>query len=325
MRRRDFLSVAGGVAAWPSAAFAQQSSVPVIGILSSLSMPVTQRRMGAFGSGLSEAGYVVGRNVTLEVRTADDRYERLPALASELVAKRVKVIATLAQPAVDAAKAVTKTIPIVFVAAFDPVRAGVVQSLSHPGGNITGVTFLTGALGAKRLELLREVAPRGAPIAMLVNSSASESLSELKDVQTAAASLQQPVLALMVNNDREIDAAFAELVRQGAGAVLVGSGGLFVQRTPRVAALAAKHRLPAIYYTAEAAAAGGLMSYGTSIDAAWVQAGVYAGRILKGEKPGELPVVQPNKFELVLNVKTANALGIKFPQTLIARADEVIQ
>ena len=172
MRRRDFLSVAGGVAAWPSAAFAQQSSVPVIGILSSLSMPVTQRRMGAFGSGLSEAGYVVGRNVTLEVRTADDRYERLPALASELVAKRVKVIATLAQPAVDAAKAVTKTIPIVFVAAFDPVRAGVVQSLSHPGGNITGVTFLTGALGAKRLELLREVAPRGAPIAMLVNSSA---------------------------------------------------------------------------------------------------------------------------------------------------------
>jgi putative ABC transport system substrate-binding protein len=325
MKRRAFLSLAGGVAAWPPGALGQPSQVPVIGLLSSLSRPLTEKRIAAFGRGLRETGYSVGRNVALEVRVADGQYDRLPALADELVSRRVRVLATLAQPAVDAARAATKTIPIVFVAAWDPVRMGVVQSLSHPGGNVTGVTFLTGTLGAKRLELLREIAPRGGLIALLVNSSSSEALVELKDVQAAAASVQQPLVVLTANNESEIDAAFGELARRHAGALLVGSGGLYVQRTAHVVGLAARHRIPAIYATAEATAAGGLMSYGASIDAAWTQAGVYAGRILKGAKPADLPVVQPSKFELVLNVKTAKALGIAFPQTLIARADEVIQ
>lgn len=327
MRRRDFLSVAGGVAAWPLSALGQQSSsLPVvIGYLSSFPMPLTEKRIGSFGKGLKEAGYTVGRNVALEVRTADNRYDRLPALAAELVGRRVRLIATLAEPAVYAARAATKTIPVVFVAAFDPVRAGVVQSLSRPGGNVTGITFLTATLGAKRLEVLREIVPRGTLIAMLVNPGSGGATEELKDVEDAAASLQQPLAILNASSDADIDLAFAEVVRRRAGAVLLGSGGLFVQRADKVVVLAARHRIPAIYITAEAPAAGGLMSYGASISAAWVQAGVYAGRILKGAKPADLPVVQPDKFELVLNLKTAEALGLTFPQTLLARADDIIR
>lgn len=325
MRRRDFLIVAGGVAGWPFSALGQQPSVPVVGVLSSLSKPFTDRRLDSFVKGLSDAGYTVGRNVALEVRTADGRYDRLPGLAAELIDRRVRVIATLAQPAVDAAGAATTNIPIVFVAAFDPVRSGLVRSLGRPGGNITGVTFAAVNLGAKRLELLREIAPRGALIAVLTNPASAEAMAEVRDVEAAAASLQQPLAILKASSDGEIDSAFEEMTRRGARALLVGVDGFIFGRNERVIGLAARHRIPAIYLNAEAAAAGGLMSYGASIAAAWVQAGVYAGRILKGARPADLPVVQPDKFELVLNAKTAKALGIAFPQTLIARADDVIR
>ncbi len=325
MRRRDFLALAGGAAAWPLGARGQQSTLPLIGVLSSLSRRVTDRRVETFARSLSEAGFIAGRNVALEVRAADGQYERLPALAAELIGKRVTLLATLAQPAVEAAAAATGTIPIVFVAAFDPVGSGVVRSLGRPGGNVTGVTFAAANLGAKRLELLRELTPRGALIAMLTNPKSAESKAELKDVQAAAASLRQPLAVLEASNDEGIDSAFAEMARRRAGALLVGVDGFIFGRSARVIALAAKQRIPAIYLTAEAAAAGGLMSYGASIAAAWAQAGTYAGRILKGAKPADLPVVQPDKFELVLNAKTAKALGITFPQTLIARADDVLR
>lgn len=325
MRRRHFLSLAGVAAAWSLGVRGQQSGVPVIGVLSSLSKAVTDRRVNTFARSLSEAGFTVDRNVALEVRAADGQYERLPALAAELVGRRVTLLATLAQPAVEAAAAATTTVPIVFVAAFDPVRTGVVRSLGRPGGNITGVTFAAANLGAKRLELLRELARRGALIAILTNPNSAEARAELKDVQAAAASLRQPLAVLEASNDGGIDSAFAEMARRRAGALLVGVDGFIFGRSARVIALAAQHRIPAIYLTAEAAAAGGLMSYGASIAAAWAQAGVYAGRILKGARPADLPVVQPDKFELVLNAKTAKALGITFPQTLIARADDVLR
>jgi len=325
LRRRDFLTLAGGAAAWPLAALAQQAGMPVIGFLSSLSKPVTDRRLDTFLKSLSQEGFTVGRNVALEVRAADGRYDRLPGLAAELVGKRVTLLAALAQPAVDAAAAATASIPIVFVAAFDPVRTGVVRSLGRPGGHITGVTFAAANLGAKRLELLRELVPRGALIAMLTNRGSAESRAELKDVQDAAASLRQPLAVLEAGSDEAIDSAFADMARRRVGALLVGVDGFIFGRSARVIALAARHRIPAIYITAEAAAAGGLMSYGASIAAAWAQAGVYAGRILKGAKPADLPVVQPDKFELVLNAKTARALGITFPQALVARADDVLR
>lgn len=325
MRRRDFLSVAGGIVAWPLGALGQQATLPIIGYLSSFTKPLTEKRIGAFGRGLAENGYALGRNVALELRTADNQFDRLPGLAAELVAKRVRLIAALAQPATDAARAATTTIPIVFVAASDPVKSGAVRSLARPGGNVTGVTFLTSTLGAKRLEVLREIAPRGALIAVLVNPTFPESMTELKDVEAAAASLQQPVAVFNANSDKEIELAFAEMQRRRVGALLVGTGGLFVQRSALLTSLAARHRIPAIYPTGEAPAVGGLMSYGASIEAAWVQAGIYAGRILKGARPADLPVVQPDKFDLILNANTAKALGITFPPTLVARADDVIR
>ena len=323
MRRRHFLSAAGALAAWPLGVLGQQSSVPVIGLLSSFSAALTERRTGPFKRGLGEMGYTVGRNVALEVRFAESQYERLPALAKDLIAKGVRLLATLGQPALDAAREASGTIPIVFVAAFDPVRGGAVQSLARPGANVTGVTFVSGALGPKRLELLREIVGRNALIAMLANTDSAEARTELKDVEAVAASLQQPLLVVKAANKAEIDAAFAEVARRRAAALLLGT--TFVQHVRQVVALAAQHRIPTIHPTAESAAAGGLMSYGASIDAAWVQAGVHAGRILRGAKPADLPVVQPDKFELVLNAKTAKALGLTFPQTLIARADDVIR
>jgi putative ABC transport system substrate-binding protein len=256
MRRREFLSVAGGIAAWPLGALGQQAPLPVIGYLSSFTKPLTEKRIGAFGRGLGENGYALGRNVALELRTADNQFERLPGLAAELVAKRVRLIATLAQPAADAARAATSTIPIVFVAASDPVKSGAVRSLARPGGNVTGVTFLTSTLGAKRLEMLREIAPRAAPIAVLVNPAFPESMTELKDVEAAAASLQQPLVILNANSDKEIELAFTEMQRRRPGALLVGTGGLFVQRSALLASLAAQHRVPALYPSAEAPALG---------------------------------------------------------------------
>jgi putative ABC transport system substrate-binding protein len=325
MKRRAFLSVAGGIAAWPLSVLGQKSSTPVIGFVSALSKPVTERRVDSFVKGLSEAGYAVGRNVALEVRSAEGQYDRLPGLVRELMDSRVALFATLAQPAVDAASAATTTVPIVFVAAFDPARSGLVRSLGRPGGNITGVTFAAVNLGSKRFELLRELAPRGALMAFLTNPNSAEAQTEMRDVEATAASLQQPLAVLNASSDGEIDAAFGEMARLRVGALVVGVDGFIFGRTERVIRLAAQHRIPAIYLSAEAAAAGGLMSYGASIAAAWAQAGVYAGRILKGTKPGDLPVVQPDKFELVLNAKTAKALGVTFPQTLIARADYIVR
>jgi putative tryptophan/tyrosine transport system substrate-binding protein len=325
MRRRDFVSIAGGIAAWPYAALAQPTSMPVIGLVGSVSKAVTDRRAASLAKGLSEMGYTVGRNVALEARAVDGQYERLPALIAEMIGMRVRLLATLAQPALDAAARATATVPIVFVAAFDPVRSGLLRSLGRPGGNITGVTFAAANLGAKRLELLREIAPRGALIAGLTNPASAEAATEIKDVEDAAASLQQPMAIFKAGTDSEIDSAFAEMARRRPGALLVGVDGFLFSRSERVIRLAAEHRIPAIHFAAEAAAAGGLMSYGASIAEAAVQAGVYAGRILKGAQPADLPVVQPDKVELVLNAKTAKALGMTFPQTLIARADHVIQ
>lgn len=325
MRRRAFLAVAGGVAAWPLSALGQKSPMAVIGLVSALSKPVTDRRVDSFVKGLSEAGYAIGRNVALEVRSADGQYDRLPGLVAELIGMRVALLATLAQPAVDAASAATTTVPVVFVAAFDPARSGLVRSLGRPGGNITGITFAAVNLGSKRFELLRELAPRGGLIALLTNPKSAEAATEVRDVEATAASLQQPLAVLTASSDIEIDAAFGEMARRRAAALLVGVDGFIFGRSERVIRLAAEHRIPAIYLSAEAVAAGGLMSYGASIAAAWTQAGLYAGRILKGAKPGDLPIVQPNKFELVLNAKTAKALGITFPQTLIARADDIIR
>lgn len=325
LRRRRFLSLAGCLAAWPLGAFGQKTATPLIGLLSSFSAALTEKRIPHFARGLGELGYALGREVRLTVRAADNQFARLPRLAAELVDLRVALIATLGQPAVDAARAATSTIPIVFVSALDPVTGGALRSLGRPGGNLTGVTFVAASLGPKRLELLREIAPRGALIAMLANPTSVETRLELKDVQEAAASLQQPLLVLNASNPSEIDAAFAEIARRRASAVLVGVGGFFVQRADQVTELAARQRIPAIHFSAESVAAGGLMSYGASINAAWFQAGIYAGRILRGAKPGDLPVVQPDKFELVLNLKAARAQGLKFPQSLLARADEVIE
>jgi putative tryptophan/tyrosine transport system substrate-binding protein len=324
IKRRDFMRLLGGAAAWPLAARAQQSP-PVVGFLSSISAPVTTKRIASFRQALSEAGHVAGQDVTIEQRLAEGRYERLSALAADLVSRRVNLIAALAPPAAFAAQRATATIPIVFVGGFDPVKAGLVASLHRPGGNVTGVTFIGASLGAKRLELARELVPNVGTIALLTHPNSPDALEELRDLQSAAQAIGQQVLVVPATSDRDFEAAFASIVQHRAGVLIVGADPFFFERNEQLVALAARHRIPTIYQTGENVGQGGLISYGASIADAWRLAGVYAGRILKGAKPAELPVVQPTKFELVINLKTAKALGLEIPPMLLARADEVIE
>jgi putative tryptophan/tyrosine transport system substrate-binding protein len=325
MQRREFITLIGGAAvAWPIGAGAQQPTMPVVGFLRSPSLADATHLVIAFRLGLKEAGFVEGQNVAIEYRSAENDRDKLTALVSDFTRRPVVVIVG-DNPSALVAKAVTTTVPIVFATGSDPVSDGLVASLNRPGGNVTGVSFISGVLGPKRLELLRQLVPRAKTIAMLVNPSTAETVTERSDVQAAAQAIGQQLIILDVSSDRDIETAFATFVQRGAGALLVGTGGFMFSNRERLVALAARHALPANYFLREFVVAGGLMSYGTSITDAYRQVGIYAGRILKGEKPANLPVMQPTKFELVINLKTAKALGLTVPPALLTSADEVIE
>ena len=324
LRRRQFITLLGGAAAaWPLAARAQQA-MPVIGFLDGQSFDL--HLMTAFRQALKNAGYIEGRNVGIYLRSADGQTDRLVTLAGDIIGRRVAVIVTTGGGAAAlAAYAATTTIPIVFVTGVDPVTSGLVMSLNRPGRNATGVYIFQQVLEGKRLGLLRELVPSAASIAVLLNPTNANFQTQLRGVQDAARDLGQQVSILSANTEREIDVAFATVAQSGARALLVGSDPFFSSERDQVIALAARHAIPAIYEGREFATAGGLASYGTSLADAYRQAALYAGRILKGEKPADLPIVQPTKFEFVINLKTANALGLDVPPGLSARADEVIE
>jgi putative tryptophan/tyrosine transport system substrate-binding protein len=327
MKRREFITLLAGVAAArPMVARAQQPAMPVVGFLSSASArPFTQFVM-AFSEGLKELGYVDGQNVAVEYRWAEDRYDRLPVLAAELVRHPVAVIVASGGPvSALAAKGATTTIPIVFTAVSDPIGSGLVESMNRPGGNATGVAALTIELDAKRLELLREIAPAAASIAALVNPHRPDVQTQLTGMQAAAQSVGLNLLIVKAGDERELDASFEMKGQQKFDSLLVGADPFFNNRREQLLALLARHGKPAIFAQREFVLAGGLASYGTSLSDAYRQAGVYAGRILRGEKPSNLPVVQPVKFETAINLKTARALGLDVPPALVARADEVIE
>jgi putative ABC transport system substrate-binding protein len=327
MKRRDFITLISGAAAAPVlsplAARAQQPALPVIGFLRSTPLAPFQNLVVAFGNGLKEAGFVEGQNVTIEYRYAENQSDRLPIIVADLIRLPVAVIVANT-PAAHAAKAATATVPIVAVTGFDPVRDGLVASLNRPGGNVTGVVFITNVLGAKRLELLRQLVPKATTIGVLVNPS-PETEAERRDVQAAAQAIGLQLIILDVSSDRSIETAFATFAQRGVGALFVGSGGFMNSNREQIVTLATRHAMPAIYHLREFADAGGLMSYGASIADAWRQAGTYAGRILEGAKPADLPVMQSTKFQLVINLKTAKALGLAIPPNLLALADEVIE
>ena len=327
MRRRDFIGLIGGAAAtWSLAARAQQPTMPVIGFLNYASSETFGDRLGAFRLGLKDTGFVEGENVAIAYRWGDNQMDRLPALADELVRRPVAVIVATGRPAAFAVKAANTTIPIVIGVAEDPVRLGLVASLARPGGNITGVNFLTGELEGKRLELLRQLVPAARRIAVLVSpASATTTESTLRDVQGAAHAMGLQVQVLKADSGREIDAAFATFARERPDALLVGSGPFFTTRRVQLVVAAARHGVATSYSNRQYAEAGGLMSYGSDLLESYRQIGVYAGRILKGAKPADLPVAQPTKFELVINAQTARTLGIEVPTTLLAVADQVIE
>ena len=325
--RRAFIALLGGAAAsplaWPHAAYAQQP-MPVVGFLRSTSRVPFENLETAFRQGLKETGLIEGQNVAIEYRYADNKQDRLPALAADLVRRPVNLIVGNTVSAL-AAKAATATVPIVFVTAADAVRDGLVTSLNQPGGNLTGVSLLSAELGTKRLDLLRRLVPRATTMAVLVDPNSPYTDAERSDVLSAAQAIRQQLVMRDASSERDIEAAFATFVQRGAGALLVGSGPFMNANRKRIVALAARHALPASYIFREAAAIGGLMSYGPSQGEGYRQAGTYAGRILKGEKPSDLPVMQSVKFELVFNLRTARTLGLDIPPALLALADEVIE
>jgi putative ABC transport system substrate-binding protein len=325
--RRAFVASLGSAPLlWPLAARAQQPAMPVVGILGSGSPQSDAFRVAAVRQGLAEAGYVEGRNVAFEYRWAEEHYERLPELAAELVRRQVAVMISIGGiNAAVAAKSSTATIPVVFAAGSDPIKLGLVASLNHPGGNVTGVNFLTETLVAKQFEVLHETVPKTALIGVLVNPHVTIGVGETKNALAAAESFGQKTMVLQASTDSELDAAFVALDQQHAGALMVAGDAFFLSRRNRLVELAARQNLPTVYNLREYAAAGGLMSYGTSITDAHRIAGVYAGRVLKGEKPADLPVQQSTKVELVINLKTAKALGLTIPLPLLGRADEVIE
>jgi putative tryptophan/tyrosine transport system substrate-binding protein len=328
MRRREFIAgLSGAMAAWPLAARAQQATKPLIGLLdaASFTSSVSIAKAVALRQGLKETGYAEGRNLGIEYRAADGQYDRLPALATDLVRRRVDAIFADGIPATRAAQAATNTIPIVFIVGGDPIKEGLVTRLNRPEGNLTGVTAFFGELAAKRLQLLRQLVPTATIIGVLVNPTNPNVEFRLQDLNDAARLIGQQIQVVNAGSEKDFDAIFASLVHRGAGALLIGDDPLFELRIEQLVALAARHAVPACYPERYEAAAGGLMSYGPRFTDAYRQVGIYVGRILQGTKPADLPVVQPTKFELVINIKTAKALCLTIPETLLATADEVIQ
>jgi putative tryptophan/tyrosine transport system substrate-binding protein len=326
MRRREFISLLGGAAAaWPLAARAQHPATPVIGFVSPLGLAQTSPYSAMFRRGLNETGYAEGQNVAIEYRFADGHYDRVPALAAELVRRAVTLIVAASPPAAMAAKTATATIPIVFIVGFDPVAAGLVASFNRPGGNATGMTLITGPLAQKRLEIVRELVPKAKVVAMLANPLGPDAVPEIRDVQVTAQVTGLELRMLTASTPSELEAAFASLAAQRPDALVVGSDPFFVSQREELVAAIASLRIAAVYPFREFTDVGGLISYGSNIASAYRQAGIYAGRILKGAKPADLPVMQPTTFELVINLKTAQALGLDISPILHARSDYVIE